>query len=615
MDFNTDPPTAAQIGGGFYLPFGASQGAFATICDANGNFLFGANNNHVFDRNYQLMKGGAMLNNTRSASGFEMWMPLIVSRGRGIYWVFYYAVNKCADGMNTPPCPGGAPNGSVNRAIIDMNRENGWGEVTNHKILVDTFSARQLAVCMNANNQDSWLVTHDALSNQFRVYPITDTGIGPAPVRSNVGRRYDQSALQLSSPFPFAGALVSSPNSELLAAQESYINMPDSLVQIYKLDRASGQVRFLFRVKIPGPSFSPSFSPDSKKLYLFGGRNDNTNAVTNSIFQLDVSVLDSAFVQNSLNVVGNSSATTAATAMLAPNGRIYGGEASSTPNTNLGEMLFPNEHGNQTQFNANWFVPLTRRGSNGLGFPVLKQTLLRNAFKLQATASKDTCCLGDIINVYGYGASATNFVWDPNPFLLSTSGAAVRATPTQSTVFRVTGWNQFDTSTASTTVQVIPKPGNPTIQWDGRDTMSVVNPQQGKYYWYRNDTLIRSTSSSVIRVEQGKTYKVKAVGAGPCLSDASNNIITNLSGLVPTESLLQVGPIPTLGILTIRPRSEWPAGTQVELLDCGGHLLVGLDLTSTSSQELDLGAFPAGIYAIRLKSQKLITRPLKVVRL
>lgn len=247
-----------------------------------------------------------------------------------------------------------------------------------------------------------------------------------------------------------------------------------------------------------------------------------------------------------------------------------------------------------------------------MGFPVLNQSLLRNAYKIQATASKDTCCLGDTINVYGYGAEADRFRWDPNPYLLENNLGTVRAIPLQNTSFSVKGWSMYDSGTASTSVVVIPKPQTPSIRWNGADSLFVNNPIPAtKYYWYKNDILIRTTDLPSIKADSGFVYKVRSVGTG-CLSDASNLVVTTISKRVPMVSLLRMGPNPVSDKLSIKSLSD--EDLAINLVNLQGKLVSQLHLGALLSTELNTSALVPGVYHVQVVTQSGRQSTMKLVK-
>jgi hypothetical protein len=614
LDFNE--PTLNVKKYNQLFPFDNFASGWATICDKNGNFLFGANGNRICDKEFNTMKGGEKLSNQRlTRSGgvnTDLWMPLILERGNGIYWTFYYTLNTCSYQSNNEfSCPG-APNGSINRAIVDMNQESGYGVVVRPRELIDTFSARQMAIALHQNGRDAWLITHGAIDNEFRSYAISDTGLNKTPVISHQGPRYDAFPINFNSPtYPISGAMISSPNSELIATKSCFVTGTDSNVYVFKINRTTGAINKLFSIKVPQYCYGLSFSSNSNNLYCFAGTHQ-TNFLYQyvySAYKYDLSVLDSAQVLASVVNLGIHRMVETNSAMLGPTGAILFGQNVAVTNGSLGIITNPNGAGNNVGYNPRFFSTATSP-DYGFGFPILNQTLVRNAYKLQAAVSKDTCCPGDTVNLYGYGAESNRFLWDANQALLANNLGTVRAVPTQSTSFQVKAWNGVDSATATTSIVVVSKPQQPIVQWDGRDSLFVINPSNARYFWYQNDTLIRSTNAAAIRIIRGQAYRVRAVGAG-CMSDPSNLLITNLSGQIAAENLIQYGPNPSTGLLTIRSRmGNMPL--VVRLRNVAGLDLGTYSLTEGTT-ELDLGQHGKGLYFLEVKADKLISKPVKVV--
>jgi hypothetical protein len=405
--------------------------------------------------------------------------------------------------------------------------------------------------------------------------------------------------------------MISSPNSELIATKTCFLAGTDSNVYVFKINRSTGVIDKLFSFKVPQYCYGLSFSSDSKKLYCFAGAHQS-----NSIYQwiyntykYDLTVLDSAQVINSMVNLGIHRSVESNTAMLGPTGAILFGQNAAVTNGSLGIISNPNGTGSNVGYNPLFYSTPTAP-DYGFGFPILNQTLVRNAYKLQAAVSKDTCCPGDTVNVYGYGAESSRFLWDANTALLANNLGTVRAVPTQSTSFLVKAWNGVDSAVANTSIVVVSKPQQPIVQWDGRDSLFVINPTNSRYFWYRNDTLIRSTNAAAIRIIRGQAYRVRAVGAG-CMSDPSNLLITNLSGQIAAENLIQYGPNPSTGLLTIRSRmGNMPL--VVRLRNVAGLDLGTYSLTEGTT-ELDLGQHGKGLYFLEVKADKLISKPVKVV--
>ena len=87
IDFNEPTLRVQQLSR--YLPFGSYPNGWATMCDKNGNFLFGVNNSRIVDKNLKIMKGGYPLTNRREMTNYGnnllFWLPMTIERGNGMY--------------------------------------------------------------------------------------------------------------------------------------------------------------------------------------------------------------------------------------------------------------------------------------------------------------------------------------------------------------------------------------------------------------------------------------------------------------------------------------------------------------------------------------------------
>lgn len=332
LDFNKPIPEVTYYQQGPLSIY--NFGMWASICDKNGNYQFSAHFNKIFDRDQKLMKGGERLHGAPmllqpGSLNSEFWTPLIVERPNSIYWVFWYQPNTCVHGStNELACPGN-PNGSINRAIIDMKKQNGFGEVIVQKDLIDTFSARHIAVMVHQNNRDSWLVTHGAMNDEFRAYLINDTGLVRTPVRTTAKPNYGgfSNNLQGQNSIPQHGMMISAPNSELLCACPNGTFMTDDTsCYLYKFNRSNGTLEYKQRLKLPSAVTAHTFSVDSKKIYFLEGNGDpwpNPTGIGMRVWQFDLSLPDTTSTQLSRNSSGRFYSRFGTTGMLAMDGKIY----------------------------------------------------------------------------------------------------------------------------------------------------------------------------------------------------------------------------------------------------------------------------------------------------
>ena len=89
--------------------------------------------------------------------------------------------------------------------------------------------------------------------------------------------------------------------------------------------------------------------------------------------------------------------------------------------------------------------------------PVFNQAIFQNAHLLQATADRDTICVGDSVRIQAYGAGANAFTWTlaGSPNVLAQTGI-IKVAPAQTTTYRVRGQGCSEKDTTITIV-VVPR--------------------------------------------------------------------------------------------------------------------------------------------------------------
>ncbi|MES2388259.1 MAG: hypothetical protein V4543_09675 [Bacteroidota bacterium] len=605
MDFNYNPPMIYSMPPDS-VPYRA-LGASASYCDEGGNHLFSVQNNVIYNKHIKPMKGGFQLvpNYVSTEIGATGWLPMIVKpkSSGSLYWVFYLDFSNNIGNMVRRPA-------NLYRAIVDMSKENGYGEVISKNELIDTGLARQIAVFMHANNEDMWLLTHKADSRQFKRYLITDT-LNKTPVVIDQLPAYEQIPLTVVS--FYSGALVSSPNSELFVSCKKLWSY-DSTLELYRLDRLTGDIQRLFGIKMDRKPTGYSFSADSKILYV--GTGDAASGAGNNedcyLYQLNLGSLDSATVQRSVTQLGKIAAKgIGATVMLGSDSKVYFGhfQSFSRADNHIGRINYPSRYGNACSPDFRWGTIFCQsRCINGYGFPLLNQTVLRNAYKLQASASADTICLGDSVSLYAYGGEMNAFNWAANSFLLSDTGSTVKAVPTSDAVFTVNANNDSSAAQATVSVKVVPQPGIPILD-QYFDTIYAFSPGVSRFLWYANDTLIPNLSGTKIIADSGNSYRAKAISPGKCISGLSNAAVSETARKLRPE--IMVLPNPTEGMFSIA--SGIYSDLQYTLYGAAGKIIRLGSLAPYGNIQIDLSDEPSGFYTMHAYGS-VFNRVVKIIR-
>ena len=194
-------------------------------------------------------------------------------------------------------------------SIIDMNRNNGLGEVIekNISLLEDTLYAGELTAVKHANGRDWWVITHRYQSDLYFSFLITNDSIF-GPYSQNIG------SVQA---YGSDGQCVFSPDGKRLARYSS-----TNVLDVLNFDRCSGlfydaKTTFINDSAICG---GVCFSPDSRLLYVGSSKyvyqfnTDSSNFINQ---RLVVATWDGFFSPSF------PAATNFYKLHLAPNGRIY----------------------------------------------------------------------------------------------------------------------------------------------------------------------------------------------------------------------------------------------------------------------------------------------------
>ena len=180
LSFNTnsDTPTV-QLNGASLVIY---HGGGGTISDENGNLLFYTDFKSVYSWNHQLMKNGDSLLGAEISTQSGIVVPIPGAHKK--YYVF------TIEDLLVKPWIGIGGTGALRYSIIDMNRENGLGEVIVKNKLIGTSYAPKITAVMHPNKSSVWLITHKWNSNSFHTFLISKSGIDTIPKVYNEGTVY-----------------------------------------------------------------------------------------------------------------------------------------------------------------------------------------------------------------------------------------------------------------------------------------------------------------------------------------------------------------------------------------------------------------------------------------
>lgn len=312
----------------------------ATICDQSGKLLFYTDGVVVWNKNHQAMPNGKDLagdpSSTQSAVAIQS------AEKPNLYFLF--TVDKEAGSKGF--C----------YSIVDMQLENGLGDVVEKNNLLKTPVTEKLTAVKHRNNVDTWIIVHGFGNKAFLAYLLTKKGVQKTPVISEIGSVHDDSK----------GYLKASPDGTNLALAVENSNF----FELFDFDNATGKVSNPLRLDLPEPDSHPygvEFSPDGSLLY-------GTAGAKGKIYQYNLQNSSLKKIQDSRCLIaeielGYEWQNWTGALQLAPDGKIYVALFNAK---NLGVIEKPNEAEKACDFKEKGVLLLN--GLSQVGFPTFYQS-------------------------------------------------------------------------------------------------------------------------------------------------------------------------------------------------------------------------------------------------
>jgi gliding motility-associated-like protein len=383
INFNTNPPTAMQVG-----PMNTFEPA-ASICDNQGNLLFYTNGNTVWDKNDQQMPNGSgLLAGNSTTQCIIIPKPLDCSK----YYIFH------AGDHQSPS--------TLRYTLVDMCLNNGNGDVDNvqKNILLYNSSSEKITAVKHNNGIDIWIVTHELGTNAFRSYLVTSNGVSNIPVITNIGNSYGANC--------FIGYMKASHNGQKIVAANSFC----SLLDMFDFNNSTGVLtNFIDLENILGSDwyYGIEFSPNDQLLYL------TTFWGNNKLLQVDLMNNYSTFQLGT--AFGNY---TYGGLQMGPDGIIY---MAQTNLSQLGGILSPNISGIGANYQTN-ALTLSVGSTSQLGLINFIPWGMIDPVQPNITLGNDTTinCNFTPFNVQVPSICYSNYLWQdgstqPN-FIISNAG-------------------------------------------------------------------------------------------------------------------------------------------------------------------------------------------------
>jgi len=317
--------------------------ACVSVNDASGNFLFYANPQMVFNRNYVKMPNGSGLKGSTNATQMA---SVNHPSNPALHYLFTVGAldgNGLTDGLHY--------------SVVDMTLENGLGDVVaaSKNTLLLAEATEKITTVKHANGIDTWVVIHERNTDAYLCYLLNAGGVN-APVISHTGIVHLGQGV---------GQMKFSPDGCKIALAK----YDENSFEICNFDNQTGILSSPLNFVSPDYQYAYGleFSPDGSKLYL------GIEQVKN-IYQFDMTQTTAASISASRVFVGNIPGNAGIGAFqLGPYSKIY---IARTGQRWLGVIGNPNAPGTLCEMKANGvylginegdpYSGLINRSTNGL---------------------------------------------------------------------------------------------------------------------------------------------------------------------------------------------------------------------------------------------------------
>jgi gliding motility-associated-like protein len=267
----------------------------STFSDTSGNILLYSDGLNVWNKNHQIMQNGNGLLGNQSGG-----QPITIVPKPNDNKLFYLITTDAFGGSN-----------GLRYSIVDISENNGLGRVVEKNTLLYTPSTEKVTITQNCNGIDFWIITHRWNSNEFVVYPLTESGIG-TPIITAIGTTHTGGN---PNTYNAMGQMKVAPDGKTLALGI----YSDAKIEFFDFDNTNGTLSN-YRVINNYPNiWGIEFSASGKYLYV-------SQWMYQPITQFDFSLGTISEIAASATVIGTSTGSSgyhAGYMQLAPNGKIY----------------------------------------------------------------------------------------------------------------------------------------------------------------------------------------------------------------------------------------------------------------------------------------------------
>jgi gliding motility-associated-like protein len=282
VNFNNNPPTS---GGSNVLTVEGT----ASVADCEGRLLFYTDGVTIWNRSGGIMSNGTGIlgyqNNTSPA------LIVKVPKSKSTYYLFTTSLQN-----------------GLRYSIINMNGDNGLGNVIQKNIQLNSASLGRITVAYHANGVDIWVLVHYNDSRNYEAFLVTELGIQLPGVIS-------QGVLLHTSDH---GDMIISPDGKKVACtldntKISFNGNLNSRVSLADFNNSNGSVNNEAFIVKDGNPHGCAFSPSSNYLYI--------NSTDNGVIRYDVNNGTNTQILSTSSSLGGGNIY--GSLRLASNGSIY----------------------------------------------------------------------------------------------------------------------------------------------------------------------------------------------------------------------------------------------------------------------------------------------------
>ena len=216
-------------------------------------------------------------------------------------------------------------------------------------------------------------------------------------------------------------------------------------------------------------------------------------------------------------------------------------------------------------------------------------------------------CEGQSTAISVEGLSGYEWSWEPTEFLDVATGTDVVSTPSEDITYIVTGTNGTETVTASVNIVVsktmeLYVESSPSVDGTATGSASVSVTDGGiapfTYLWSTGEE-----TEMITGLEPG-TYSVNVTDAAGCTSTKTVDVsVANNLSDISMDQVFQIYPNPASSSVTIDLTSIAGLQNQIQITSMNGAIIWETANASTSMIQIDVTAWPAGIYFLQVNNE------------